>query len=92
MPKAQSEAVIDTPGRFLISATCRCGEGDCENETYVQAILRMKRAADTPDADQPGDHVVFVPEDLRFPEGWAMGPDLTPRCPKHTGFKGDRSG
>lgn len=77
--------MINKCGRFLIAATCRCGDpGGCPKETYVQAILRLKRAADTPDADVPGDHVVFVPEDLQFPDGWTLNSeDLMPRCPDH---------
>lgn len=72
------------PGRFFLSSTARCGEGDCKKEIQTGITARLDRVAVTPDADQPGDFVALVVEEVHFPPGWTLHPDdLKPRCPEH---------
>lgn len=81
--------MIPTPGQFLISAVCRCGE--CTKETFVQPTVELARVSNSPDDDQPGDYVAFIVKDLHFPEGWSIGKDLKPRCPAHAEESDDGS-
>lgn len=72
------------PGRFFVATTCRCGEGQCMVETGAGVTARMGRVAVTPEADQPGDVVALIVEEVHFPDGWSLGAkDLKPRCPEH---------
>lgn len=51
--------------------------------TEVGVVTRLERVSNSPDADQPGDFVAMVVEEIMFPDGWGLSKDLKPRCPKH---------
>jgi len=76
------------PGRFFLSSTARCGE--CKKEIQTGITARLDRVAISPDADQPGDVVAMVVEEVHFPPGWTLNAaDLKPRCPDHGGKTDD---
>lgn len=72
------------PGRFFFATTCRCGASDCISEVGAGVTARLGRVSVTPAADQPGDVVAMIVEEVHFPNGWSLDAnDLKPRCPKH---------
>ena len=69
------------PGAIGFSAFCRCVE--CETLTNIAIHGGLERVANSPDEPQPGDFVAMVVKFVQLADGWELGEDLKPRCPKH---------
>ena len=76
--------IPDENGSFLLSATCRCAECDAVSITSITAMLERFRVDDEQVGIVKGvSGVALNVQYINFMDGWSLGKDLKPRCPKH---------
>lgn len=75
--------IPDENGSFLLSATCRCADCDAVSITSITAKFEKVRIDDDLLGLIGGSGVAMIVQYVNFMEGWSLGKDLKPRCPKH---------
>lgn len=84
-PQKQKVGVPDENGSFLLTATCRCAECDAVAIVSITAILERFRVDDKKVGIVQGvSGVAMNVQYINFMNGWSLGEDLKPRCPKHS--------
>lgn len=79
----QRIGIPDENGSFLLSATCRCADCDAVAITSITAKFDRVRIDDDKLGLIDGSGVMLIVQYVNFIDGWSLGDDLKPRCPKH---------
>lgn len=80
----QRIGIPDENGSFLLSATCRCADCDAVAITSITAKFDRVRIDDDKLGLIDGSGVAMIVQYINFMDGWSLGDDLKPRCPKHS--------